>query len=40
VTELLEGGFPNTQNGVLSLDDLGAVVGWAETMPWKKQAPK
>lgn len=40
VAELLEGGFPNTQNRVLSLDDLGAVTGWAEAKPWKKQAPK
>lgn len=35
VTELLEGGFPNTTNGVLSLDDLGVVAGWSEAKPWK-----
>jgi abortive infection bacteriophage resistance protein len=40
VSELLGEGFPNTQNGVLSLDDLGCVTGWAEAKPWKNQASK
>lgn len=35
VAELLEGGFPTTANGVLSLDDLGVFAGWSEAKPWK-----
>lgn len=35
VAELLEGGFPSTANGVLSLDDLGVFAGWSEAKPWK-----
>lgn len=34
VTALLEGDFPTTSNGVLSLDDLGAYAGWSAGKPW------
>lgn len=37
---LLDGGFPHTPNGALSLDDFGVFSGWAEATPWKKQTHK
>lgn len=40
VTELLDEGFPKTPSGALTLNDLGAVTGWANAKPWKKQAHK
>ncbi len=40
LADLLEDGFPNTSDGLLSLEDFGAVAGWKEGMPWKNQAHK
>lgn len=40
VDDLLEDSFPNTSNGLLSLEDFGAVAGWKEDRPWKNQAHK
>jgi hypothetical protein len=40
VVTLLQNDFPNTPNGVLSLNDLGCMAGWAQAKPWVEQIQK
>lgn len=40
VTDLLEKEFPNTTSAQLTLQDFGALEGWANALPWKQERKK
>ena len=40
VTDLLEKEFPNTPSAQLTLQDFGALEGWANALPWKQERKK
>ena len=40
VTDLLEKEFPNTGSARLTLQDFGALEGWANAPPWKQERKK
>ena len=37
---LLEKEFPNTPSAQLTLQDFGALEGWANALPWKQERKK
>lgn len=37
VADLLEKEFPNSRSARVSLQDFGAVDGWADALPWKQE---
>ena len=40
VTDLLEKEFPNSPSAQLTLQDFGALEGWANALPWKQERKK
>ena len=36
----LEKEFPNTTSAQLTLEDFGALEGWANALPWKQERKK